>query len=198
MKTGMMVKTLVFGTAAVLLAFSQVASARNDGALNGFRNHALPVLVRVNAQGHVTDVQPSVSMTPKTRRLLRANLEEMIVKPAMFKGHPVSSVFVIQLALHAQKMPDGTYRAHFSYVSSLPVPAGNWYWLHVDGRRLALVQDEGGWTPPHRTLQDWRRRRVYNVRPGLVPTPSSQGVAPAFHSSQPVIRQGRPKSRSVH
>lgn len=136
-------KTAIIGLTLLLAAFSQAASARDDGALNGFRNHALPVLVRVNDQGKVTDVQPSVTLTPRTDRLLRASLDEMISKPAMVKDRPVSSIFVIQLALNVDKQADGKYRAHFSYVSSLPVPAGQWYWVHINGHRLALAEDNG-------------------------------------------------------
>ena len=191
-------KIILFGVTVLILACSQACLAQDNGSLNGFRNHALSVLVRVNAQGKVTDVQPSIQLTIRTRRLLRANLDEMIVKPAMVKGHPVSSVFVIQLALHGKKMSDGTYQAHFSYVSSLPVPSGSWYWAHIDGHRLALVEDEGGRTRLHRTMRDWDHSQIPSVQPGMMPTPSSQQVTPAFQSSQPVFRQGRPTSPPAH
>jgi hypothetical protein len=197
MSKGNSTTIVLFFLAACLFAFSQASLARNDDSLNGFRNHALSVLVRVNAQGKVTDVQPSVQMTIRTRRLLRANLDEMIVKPAMIKGHPVSSMFVVQLALHGKKKSDGTYQAHFSYVSSLPVPSGTWYWAHIDGHRLALVEDEGGRYRHHRTMQHWAHGSTPFVQQGTMPTPASQRVTPAFQSSMPVSRQGRPASPPV-
>jgi len=191
---------MLFSMAALLFAFSQTALARDNGSLNGFRNHALSVLVRVNAQGQVTEVQPSVKLTPRTTRLLRANLDEMIVKPAMIKGHPVSSVFVIQLALHARKKADGTYQAHFSYVTSLPVPpGGTWYWDRINGHRLALVQDQGGsHHRPHRTMRHWQQIYQPFTQQGTTLTPASNQATPALHAAMPTSGSGRPAPPPAH
>jgi hypothetical protein len=136
-------KPVVFATLFLLITLAGAAHAGDGMSLQGFRNHALPVLVHVDASGKVTQVQPSMQLSPRTDRLLRANLEEMIDKPATQKGKAVSSIFIIQLALDAEKRPDGTYLARFQYVSSMPVPAGSWYWIHINGHRLALAEDNG-------------------------------------------------------
>jgi hypothetical protein len=108
-------------------------------SLNEFRPGVMPVLVHVDARGKVTDVSPSVELSPKVNRLLRQNLDELITKPATDHGRPVSSQFVINLAMQASPRADGDYLARFVYVSSSPVPSGQWYWVHIDGHRLALA-----------------------------------------------------------
>jgi hypothetical protein len=188
-------KIAVFSLALCLAAFSQLGLAQDGGSLNGFRNHAFPVLVRVNDRGKVTDVQPSVTLSPRTDRLLRANLGEMIAKPAMVKGRPVSSIFVIQLALHTEKQSDGKYRAHFSYVSSIPVPPGSWYWVHINGHRLALVEDDGhghrhylpAWRP-------WGRHYVPWTPQDTTVFPSSFQSRPAFPGGMPVRSRRMPSA----
>lgn len=189
-------KFTVFSMALCLAAFSQLALAQDGGSLNGFRNHAFPVLVRVNDQGRVTDVQPSVTLSPRTDRLLRANLSEMISKPAMNKGRPVSSIFVIQLALHTEKQSDGRYRAHFSYVSSLPVPAGSWYWSRINGHRLALVEDT---VHGHRRylpgLRSWGSPYVPWSPQDNTAFPASFQSGPAFRGAMPVRGTGIPGAR---
>jgi hypothetical protein len=99
----------------------------------------MPVLVHVDARGKVTEVSPSAELSPKVSRLLRQNLDELITKPATEHGRPVSSQFVINLAMQASPREDGDYLARFVYVSSSPVPNGSWYWVHIDGHRLALA-----------------------------------------------------------
>lgn len=112
-------------------------------SLNGFRPHVLPVLVQVDAEGKVTSVSPSIELSPVVDRLLRSSLDEMITKPAMRHGKPVTSQFVINLALKTVPHEGGGYDASFAYVSAKPVPSGSWYWQHEDGHRLALVNRNG-------------------------------------------------------
>lgn len=115
------------------------AAMASSGSLNEFRPGFMPVLVHVDARGKVTDVSPSTELSPRVNRLLRQNLDEMISKPATEHGRPISSQFVINLSMQASPRPEGDYLARFVYVSSSPVPDGSWYWVHIDGHRLALA-----------------------------------------------------------
>jgi hypothetical protein len=124
--------------AGVLTVGGGAAMAAN-GSLNEFRARILPVLVHVNASGGITEVSPATHLTPQMNRLLRQNLDEMIAKPATEHGRPISSQVIINLALQATPRSEGDYLARFVYVSSSPVPAGSWYWVHIDGHRLALA-----------------------------------------------------------
>jgi len=164
------------GCALLALVASGPGIARDSMSANAFRNHALPVLVRVDSAGKVTSVLPSVQLSPRADRLLRANLDQMITQPAKYKGRAVNSQFVIQLALVTQPKDDNTYLAHFEYVSVMPVPSGSWYWVHINGHRLALAEDDGG---HHRFLhidRDGPRWREVRPGPGMM-TPAQ--AAPA-------------------
>ena len=121
-----------------LLAAGQSASADDSFSLNHFTPKVLPVLVQVDRHGKVTDVSPSVELAPRYDRLLRQTLDQMITGPAKDHGRPVASQFVMNLGLQAAPREDGRYDARFVYVSTSPVPAGSWYWVHIDGHRLAL------------------------------------------------------------
>lgn len=122
-----------------LTVFSGVATAAS-GSLSEFTPKVLPVLVQVDAHGKVTGASPATVLTPKLDRLLRANLDEMINTPVIDKaGRPKSSQFIINLALQTSPRANGDYDMHFAYVSTSPVPSGSWYWVHIDGRRLALA-----------------------------------------------------------
>ncbi|MBQ4853081.1 hypothetical protein IMW82_00090 [Rhodanobacter sp. B2A1Ga4] len=122
----------------MLLAGTGVAMA-SSGSLNEFRPKVLPVLVQVNAQGKVTNASPATELSPRLNRLLRQNLDELISKPATEHGRPVASQFIANLALRATPRQEGDYDVQFAYVSSSPVPPGSWYWVHIDGHRLALA-----------------------------------------------------------
>lgn len=121
-----------------LIGGASGAMAMSSQSINQFPNHVLPVLVQVNSQGRVTGVSPSDELPPRYARLLRQTLDEMITRPANNHGRPVASQFVMNLALQTSPRPDGQYDARFVYVSASPVPAGSWYWEHIDGHRLAL------------------------------------------------------------
>ena len=140
---------------SALLALGASAAQGESMSLNHFTPRFMPVLVQVNALGKVTNVSPSTELTPKLDRLLRSNLNEMISGPATVKGKPVASQFVINLTLNATPQEQGNYEAQFAYLSSSPVPSGSWFWTHVDGHRLALV--ERGSQATRRTFSNERR-----------------------------------------
>ena len=154
-------------TAIVLLAGTGTAMA-SSVSLNGFTPKVLPVLVQVNARGKVTDASPAMKLSPRLARLLRENLDEMISQPAVDKhGRPISSQFVINLALQAVSRAEGEYDARFAYVSASPVPAGSWYWVHIDGHRLALASqrslDGPGRVPLRRDRHQPDQNRTYRA-----------------------------------
>ncbi|UGB37164.1 hypothetical protein [Frateuria soli] len=119
------------------LAAAQGAAATSM-SLHQFTPKVLPVLVQVDSHGKVTQVSPSIELAPRYERLLRQSLDQMITRPANDHGRPIASQFVINLGLETTARPDGNYDARFVYVSTSPVPPGSWYWVHVDGHRLAL------------------------------------------------------------
>lgn len=104
----------------------------------------LPVLVKVDASGKITNALPAVKLTPQLRRLLNRNLDEMITAPAKVHGQAVPSQFVINLRLNATPKDTGGYDVQFDYVSTAPVPHGSWHWVHEDGRRLAISTPDLG------------------------------------------------------
>ncbi|HEU4671028.1 MAG TPA: hypothetical protein VFR91_09975 [Dyella sp.] len=136
------------------LAIGSAAVHAESQSLNSFPNHVLPVLVRVDSHGKVTDVSSAVELTPHYERLLRATLDEMITRPASDHGRPVASQFVIKLGLRATPRDDGKYDASFFYVAAQPVPAGRWIWQHEDGHRLALVNRDEIRTQFYRRWED--------------------------------------------
>jgi hypothetical protein len=127
--------TLLFG----MLSVAASAALASSGSINEFRPKVMPVLVQVNAHGKVTDASPAMELSPRLRRLLLQNLDEIIVGPATDHGRPVSSQFVANMALRTTPRTEGSYDAQFVFVSSSPVPSGSWYWVHIDGHRLALA-----------------------------------------------------------
>lgn len=162
-------RSAVFGA---LIACSGAALA-SSGSLNEFRPKVLPVLVQVNSHGKVTDMSPAMELSPPLRRLLRANLDEMISAPATDKhGRPISSQFIMNLALQASPLDNGNFDAHFAYLSTAPVPAGSWYWVHIDGHRLALARQGSTYrtqrSPP--PVRDLRRFPNPNYRRASMPT----------------------------
>jgi hypothetical protein len=147
------------------LAGGQAATATSM-SINHFTPRVLPVLVQVDSHGKVTDVSPSVELAPRYDRLLRQTLDEMITRPANDHGRAVASQFVINLGLETASRPDGNYDARFVYVSTSPVPPGSWYWVHIDGHRLAL-RSRNSLSPRQRFHQHppsyyWPAQRSYN------------------------------------
>jgi len=107
-------------------------------SINHFTPRVLPVLVQVDSHGKVTQVSPSVELTPRYDRLLRQSLDEMITRPANDHGRPVASQFVINLGLETTQRPDGNYDARFVYVSIR---------VYLPGASGLLVLGTRGWPP---------------------------------------------------
>jgi hypothetical protein len=172
-----------------LLAASSGVAATSPESLNSFRPKVLPVLVQVNAQGRVTDASPSIELSPRINRLLMANLGEMISKPATDRhGRPISSQFIINLALEASPRAEGDYEARFAYVSSKPVPSGSWYWVHIDGHRLALAD--------RNSIHRIEHFRYDNYRPAYRPT-YNQNFRPPQPPVQNASRMPAPATAPV-
>ena len=126
-----------------LVMFGGVAMA-SPMSLTQFKPQVMPVLVEVNAQGHVTRVLPSVELTPKFQQLLTKDIGEWITGPAMVKHRAVGSQLIMNVSLRTTPRNDGKYDASFAYVSSLPSPFGaGAHWVTKDGIELALVSDSG-------------------------------------------------------
>ncbi|WP_158886256.1 hypothetical protein [Rhodanobacter sp. L36] len=180
----------MMAVAALLVTGANVAMA-SSGSLTEFKPRYLPVLVQVNAKGQVTDASPAVELSPVINRLMRKNLDEMIAKPATYKGRAVSSQFVINLALQVTPRSEGDYVARFGYVSTSPVPNGSWYWVNINGHRLALAnRDDFGrgqrlfYNHDHGIYRPVNQRAYSNA-----PTPSFQNAArPASAPSAPFAR----------
>lgn len=137
-----MKRCAVFALFALACLGAGTASAAS-GAHRKTAVRVIPVLVHVDRSGNVTDFSPAYKMRPSFKRLLGKTLKAMITHPAVHKGHPISSQFVLNLALVAVPGKDGTYAAKFDYVSSKPLPAGSWSWVQMDGGRLALQEANG-------------------------------------------------------
>jgi hypothetical protein len=162
------------------LAGSQAATATSM-SINHFTPRVLPVLVQVDSHGKVTDVSPSVELAPRYDRLLRQTLDEMITKPANDHGRAVASQFVINLGLQADPRPDGKYDARFVYVSTSPVPPGSWYWVHIDGHRLAL-----------RSRNSVLPRQRFHQRPASYYRPSQRSYDPPVQNTSRNVAPTRP------
>ena len=169
-------------TLSALLGTTSVAMAAS-GSLNQFTPRVMPVLVQVNAQGRVTDMSPSIDLTPQLARLLRSNVDELISGPAIVRGRPIASQVVLNMALQATPQEQGKYSAQFTYVSSSPVPNGSWYWVHIDGHRLALAERgsrrnfEG--MPTHGTQRAWPTRNAAPALPAQNAIPAAPAPMPA-------------------
>ncbi len=134
-------RVLLFPVLIVALLSSTSVVAGGPTTLGYTNNRNIePVLVRVNAQGMVTDVVPAYKLSPELTRLLRVNLNEMIHTPATNKdGKPVSTQFVINVALQVEPRSTGDYDAHFVYVSAIPIPLGTWFWSRDPFGQLGLA-----------------------------------------------------------
>lgn len=167
---------------AALATITGSALAGGTGSLNEFPSKVLPVLVYVNAQGKVTDASPATRLPPALNRLLLADLSERITGPAIVHGKPVPSQFVMNLALVTTPRPGGDYDAQFAYVSTSPVPPGSWYWVHIDGHRLALANRNNPHARQIRSLP-----RFADPPMERTPRPPYRAIAP---QSTPATRNG--------
>jgi hypothetical protein len=152
-------------------------------SLTHFREHVLPVLVRVDAHGKVTDLSPAVELTPAFTRLLRQTVDQLITGPATDHGKPRSSQFVMKLGLQATARADGSYDTRFIYLSSAPVPSGRWFWQNEDGHRLALVRADGlnyrSSRDRRHDLPTWREPWSHERSVREAPPPAPGQVAPS-------------------
>ena len=166
---------------AGVMAVGASAAMASSGSLNEFRSGFMPVLVHVDAKGKVTEVSPSTELSPKINRLLRQSLDEMISKPATEHGRPISSQFVVNLAMQASPRQEGDYLARFVYVSSSPVPNGSWYWVHIDGHRLALANrnDFGRQRLPFDNRREYRGENFNYSRTPSPPIQNTTRNAPS-------------------
>lgn len=166
--------------ACAIVAFAGTAMA-SSGSLVEFRPTVMPVVVQVDAQGQVTDIQPSEQLTPRLQKMLVKQLDAWIIGPATVKGHPVGSRFIVEVAMQAKPRKDGNYDASFVYVKSLAMPfAGAVHWNVINGGlELALVSDMGG-----------HERQVFDT------TEHWQGNYRPAHSWQPATRGGTPRPAS--
>jgi hypothetical protein len=178
-RSAMKVTTLVLAGA---LALAASAAGADSMSLNGFRDRVLPVLVKVDAHGKVTRVSSAVELTPRFDRLLRQTLDQWITGPAMDHGKPISSQFVMKLGMQAAARADGAYDAGFVYLSSSPVPPGEWIWQHEDGHRLALVRADGVYYRARRHPMSVWRQPWFDDRRMPQPAPSAPAQTPASRS----------------
>lgn len=190
-----------------IAAFAGTAMA-SSGSLVEFKPQVMPVLVQVDARGRVTDVQPSFQLTPWSQKLLTQQLDAWISQPASDNGHPVSSRFIVEVAMHTIQRKDGKYDASFVYVKSLPAPPGGaMHWNIINGGlEIALVEDGTGrpaWNAPFPTHEP---RAVFasrqpraatarghvqaegHVRAAVQTQPMPTIASPAAFNRQPVAR----------
>jgi hypothetical protein len=164
------------------------AAATGPHSLNDFKFGLVPVYVQVNANGKVTRVLPSVELSPRYDRLLRANISELIAGPAKRNSKGVSSALVINMALKTTPRTDGTYDAQFAYVSAKPVPYGLSHWVRTDGHALALVRDADTFRSQHwdsdRNQNRLINRSSYSGNAGQSSAPSTRSASSTSSQAQ--------------
>lgn len=173
--------------ACTIATFAGTAMA-SSGSLVEFKPQVMPVVVQVDARGQVTDILPSEQLTPRLQTMLIEQLDAWIIKPATVKGRPVSSRFIVEVAMQAKPRKDGNYDASFVYVKSLAMPfAGAVHWNVINGGlELALVSDMGG---HERQVFDTTDHWQGNHRPAHAWQPATRGgnsPRPAFHAADRV------------
>ena len=102
-------------------------------------SHTIPVIVKVDNKGVVTDVEPAYEVRPSFKHLLKDTLSKMITKPAMKEGKPVDSQFVITLAVMTTTGADNKQLTSFKYLTAKPLPSGSWTWTRDSQGHLALT-----------------------------------------------------------
>ncbi|MGB8635505.1 MAG: hypothetical protein WCD66_02355 [Rhodanobacteraceae bacterium] len=123
------------------LLFGVTVARAADDSLSSFPHKSVPVLVKVDSHGKVTQISPAIELSPRYRSLIRQSIQEMITGPATYHGRVIPSQLVMFLAAESRTREDGRYDVRFTSVKNQPVPAGSWFWLHDNGHRLALVSD---------------------------------------------------------
>ncbi|MEO8747597.1 MAG: hypothetical protein ABI379_08070 [Rhodanobacter sp.] len=178
-------KSLYAMALCISVALGTNALAADSGSLNDFPPKVLPVLVQVNAHGKVTSASPSTELPPRLTRLLLENLNGWIAGPALVHGKPVSSQFIMNLALEVTPRPTGDYYANFAYVSTSPVPPGSWYWIHIDGHRLALANRNGFRGPQQNRFHLPRVPGYIPMKPTLPPAQPVPNMSGSMRSAAP-------------
>jgi hypothetical protein len=86
---------------------------------------------------------------------------------------------VIYLRLNAVPRANGNYDAKFAYVSAASVPPGSWYWVHIDGHRVVLA---------NQNMPDFRPNTVrypYDRHPPVYQPSNERSSMPQINSSTP-------------
>lgn len=99
-------------------------------------------VVNVNKLGKVTGIQPSERLPGWEHQLLMKQLHAWFNKPATNKdGKPISSRFVLKLAMSTTPTANGNYAAKFQIAKAMPVNfGGSVYWnMSEPGDYLTLV-----------------------------------------------------------
>ena len=180
-----------------IATFAGTAMA-SSGSLVEFKPQVMPVLVQVDTHGRVTDVQPSFQLTPWSQKLLTQQLDAWINGPATDNGHPVSSRFIVEVAMHTAQRKDGKYDASFVYVKSLPAPLGGaMHWNVINGGlEVALVEDGTGRTAWNAPFPTHESRAMFASRQPRTATATghvqAEGHVRAAAQTQPMPRVGSP------
>lgn len=176
--------------AGVLSAAAGVATAAtgpiDSTSPSAAKLQTISVLVHVNSAGKVTDISPATKLSASLTRLLRQNVTELVTGPAIEKGRPIASQFVMNLTLQTTPRSNGQYDAKFAYVSTKSIPPGSWYWSNQDGRRLTLVNratSQGNQKPSNADYQPRDAQR--SITPDR-PQPPPQPIQKSFNST-PVL-----------
>ncbi len=143
------------------LAAAGGAAATGSQSLNESQSGVMPVLVQVNANGKVTRVSPATALAPRYQRLLRHNIEALVSGPAMNRHKAVSRQVVMNVALKTTPRPDGSYDAHFAYVSMSALPSMPMHWraAAIDGHGLALARHDDSFEAKHHV--NWKAPRQH-------------------------------------
>lgn len=155
-----MKRSIHFLLLAVLALCISAVSASRATEKDGDQK-MVPVFVQVDNTGKVTRIEPPMSLRPSMEKALEQTVKTMIHKPAVKNGKPVSSQFVLYLALVPDEQANDEYR--FSYLSAQPVPSGTYHWVnmspHGDEPRYRL-QSNFGAPVDMRTPPDYRAPSV--------------------------------------
>ncbi len=186
---------LAAGILALLVGMTVARAA--DNSLSGFPHKTVPVLVKVDSHGKVTQISPAIELSPRYRSLIRQSIQEMITGPAIYHGRAISSQLVMFLVSEARLREDGRYDVQFTSVKNQPVPAGSWFWLHDNGHRLALVSDsdrQNRHLRNSRILHEWQSWPIYPNQP------TAQNARASIHESpaRPIAPPAKGATRFSH
>ncbi len=149
-------------TVALLALSNPVFATAGQSADAG----TIPVLIKVDAAGNVTEISPWAQLSDELSALLQTNVKEMVVSPATnAAGRRIESQFLANMQLVTEPTEHGQITAHFSNVSIKGLPnTGRWYWANTNSTQPALSMadykpSERPWNQPYET-------------PLIMPTPS--------------------------